>query len=545
MERTTAPLTHHRRPRSWWLLLVVLALIAAACGGSDDGDDDGATGGTDTSTSGGDDVDPDGVLRMGTNIAGSGQGFHFDTLTSSLRTDLPWMSVVFGTLLRESEEGVPEPWMAETVEVVDPQTIKLTIRDGLTFTDGEAYDAEAVRTSLLRTRDRATEAAKGSRSAGFNALADVVVDGPLALTIKLSAPESTEFLWALAAREGTVVSPKQADLPVGAVDAAPVGAGPYKVKELKADQLIALEKNPDFPDADDWRVKELHWIQTPDGPAATSGLLAGALDITFILPNDDVPKVSADDRFAVKQVANDSNYVSMPVCYDLPPFDKLEVRQAVQAAIDVEQIIDVAYDGRAKPMYGLWPEGHANFNPKVKPLRAHDPSKAKELLRKAGVSNLSFDLYLLQGLGYERMTELIQAQLEEVGITMNIKPTSNIIGDFFQAHRAGATIIPNIRSRADKYNRLYGDAVSVSCGKRDDIMTAVRSTSALPPDDPRVAKAYQEAELLAARFVNPIPLVFVPDNVAYAKDKIGGEVSFQPLARVAEGIMLDRIYVKK
>ena len=122
----------------------------------------------------------------------------------------------------------------------------MTLRKGLTFTDGTPYDAEAVRTGLLHTLNDASEPSKASRHAGFKFLADVVVDSPTQVTMKLNAPGASDFLESMAHREGVIVNPKQ--IGTGEIDTKPIGAGPYAFSAYTPAQTLTLKKNKDFFD---------------------------------------------------------------------------------------------------------------------------------------------------------------------------------------------------------------------------------------------------------------------------------------------------------
>src|SRR5690606_17493057 len=176
------------------------------------------------------DFDPEGVIRVGAGMVYPA-GVHLDPSRSAVNADRQWMDLVFGTLLRWTHDGRIEPWMAEDYEVVDPQTLTLTLRDGVTFTDGTPYDAEAVRAGLLRTLNEASEVTLPSLSLAFQAISDIEVVDPLNLTITLNTPQAGELAAALADREGAIVSPKQAAEAPDDIDTKAVGAGPYVVEE--------------------------------------------------------------------------------------------------------------------------------------------------------------------------------------------------------------------------------------------------------------------------------------------------------------------------
>jgi peptide/nickel transport system substrate-binding protein len=224
-------------------LLLVLSLFAAACGGSDDDGSDAADkDGTSTS-----DVDTEGILKLGISLNNPG-GNHFDPTVTQSTVDLQWMQLVFGTLLRSRGDGSIEPFMAKSYELVDPQTVTLELREGVKFTDGSAYDAETVKAGLLRTLNQAQAASKSSQNIGFAEISEIIVDGPLALTIKTKTPVAGTLVAGLADREGVIPSPAQVAAAPGDIETKPIGAGPYTLVKNDNLRLLSFRRNPDFFD---------------------------------------------------------------------------------------------------------------------------------------------------------------------------------------------------------------------------------------------------------------------------------------------------------
>ncbi|HKY58961.1 MAG TPA: hypothetical protein VJL80_13050, partial [Aeromicrobium sp.] len=178
---------HKRLARGRWTLaaLISLSMIAAACGDEDDDSDasvqpsgteagSGAStttagGGASTTVGGGasttaastvpSDMDPNGTLKYAARLISSLQVVHFDPIQSACVCTVQYDDLIFGTLMRQAEDGTLEPWMAKDVEVVDSKTVKITLRPGVKFTDGAVYDAEAVKAGLLRSRFQSANAA--------------------------------------------------------------------------------------------------------------------------------------------------------------------------------------------------------------------------------------------------------------------------------------------------------------------------------------------------------------------------------------------------
>ena len=236
----------------------------------------------------------------------------------------------------------------------------MTLRKGLTFTDGTPYDAEAVRTGLLHTMNDATAASTASRHAGFKFLQDVTVDSPTQVTMHLNAPGASDFLESMAHREGAIVDPKQ--IGTGEIDTHPIGAGPFEFSSYTPAQTSLATEEQGVLRHKHWKLGGIDYINTPAGPAATTGLLADAVDIASVQVAD-VDKVKADGRFKVVSGSTDYGYVVMQMCPGKPPFDNPVVRNAMQLAFDRKAIVQLAYQGQALPAYGLWPTNNVNFNP--------------------------------------------------------------------------------------------------------------------------------------------------------------------------------------
>ena len=528
---------HTRRTvrRSGWLVVVVSLLVGAVAL---------PTARAALPAAAQNEVDKKGVLKQAFNLDQL-QGLHFDPTKSPTIIDLAWMQLAVGTLLIEDAKGGYEGMLAKSVDVVDPQTIKLTLRDNITYTDGGKLTGDAVRASLLRTlNEAATEAVKAGQHTAFKYLADVIVDGPLAVTLKLNTPAAGEFIPALGNREGTIVSPVQLANAPQDIDTKPASAGPYVLTEFTPLQVMSLRKNDKYFDAKNWPLGGIDFVQTPVGPAGTQGLIGGAVDLLSGVPQIDAATLEANPKFEVGTSSTDFSYIYMTLCATQPPFDNADIRKALQIGIDRDALNDLVYQGQFAPAYGLWPEGNKNFNPKSKTLLKTNVKKAKKLVANSGVQNPTVDIYYPAPVDYARLGEALQAQLGELGIKVNVKPSRDVVTEFLQANIPGALLIPGSRTGVDKYGRIFSPgSQQVVCGKaHPEIMVPVNQTAALDPSDPKTAKLFQEAELMIAENAWVIPLIYSQTYTAWNKSRVGGEPQFSG-ARAA--LMYDTFYIKK
>lgn len=554
-------------------VLAVLSLTAAACGGDDDSADDTAPSATaisstkpvgttpaTTATTGSTapsssappiDLDPTGILRFGTPLI-SGVGVHFDPAALlAAPPSLLWSELIFGTLLRETADGKLEPWMAREVEVVDPRTVRIALRPGVTFTDGSAYDAEAVRTGLLRSRFEATTDAIQARvetNVGFSALTSIDVEGPLTLVAQLDEPVASLFLTELASIYGMIPSPRQIAQSPSDIDVAPVGAGPLVFTRFATDQVIELRKNPQFWDADRWPLAGVDFVHTPRGPAQTNGLLAGTIDINMVVPAADISVVEAESDLAVEKATLAAN--SLNTCSSKPPFDNVAVRKAIQIGFDRDEYNELVYGGLAEPAYGALKKSDAAFDPRLEEELAFDQEAARKLLSEANLSDISFDLIMLPTHNYGRNVEVIQSQLKELGITVNVVPMlASLYTEWIEPQKPGALIAPTggqvLSGTFTWFSALSSPGgAGAFCGySNPELMDLLLEAAALDPNDPKVVEKYREANRVFVDTAVQIPLVFEPHLSAWNENRVGGPMRF--LASILYRPSLEGIYVKK
>lgn len=164
--------------------------------------------------------------------------------------------------------------------------------------------------------------------------------------------------------------------------AAPVGTGPFKVKEYKKDQYLILEKHADY-----WQgaaeVDEVHFIVVPEVASRLNGMLAGEYDFATDIPTDQAKTVEDSGKL---------EFVGGPIlnhqitCFnkDHPVLKDPRVRLAMSHAIDRQLIVDMMWDGRTKVPKGLQFDFYGDMLANNHQVPAYNPDKAKRLLKEAG-----------------------------------------------------------------------------------------------------------------------------------------------------------------
>ncbi len=208
------------------------------------------------------------------------------------------------------------------------------------------------------------------------------------------------------------------------------GGGAYKVASWQPGTEIVYERNDAWQSGPLPKVRRVIWRMVPSAGNRRALTERGDADISFDLPNKDFVELRQAGKVnvAATPVGNGIAYVGMNVTK--PPFDKVEVRQAVAFAIPYQKIVDAVMFGLARPMYGAktneaagtaWPQPHGYYT---------DVAKAKALLAQAGYAD-GFETTLSFDLGFAATNEpasvLIQESLAQIGIkaTINKIPGAN------------------------------------------------------------------------------------------------------------------------
>jgi peptide/nickel transport system substrate-binding protein len=335
-------------------------------------------------------------------------------------------NLVYGTLLRMTPSGEVVPDLAKSVTVVDPSTIKVVLKPNLKFTDGTPVDAAAYKFSIERMIN---EAQPGGKEAEVNQIASVTVDAPLEFTLALKTPIAGAITRLMRLCE--VGCPQSPTAVQNGTDFStnPVGAGPFKLKVNTPGQEFVLEKNPDYWDAKHIKVDTIQYKNIP-GSATVTGLTGNQTDWA-IVSQIQTGELAGAPNVKTKTVSTDNSMLMGHMCKSRPPFDSLEVRQALNYATDRADLNEKLYQGKGEDMWGWFKSSSPNHDPKLDGYYEYNLKKAKKLLKEAGQENLTFDIGFTPGMtDTETGSQIVQQQWSKAGITVGLKPLTNAT-DFF------------------------------------------------------------------------------------------------------------------
>ncbi|TPK64699.1 ABC transporter substrate-binding protein [Mesorhizobium sp. B2-4-15] len=320
---------------------------------------------------------------------------------------------VFEGLTRIGPNSEVLPDLAESWTVSDDGKVYIfKLHTGVKFHDGTDFSADDVKFSLDRAR---AENSINAQKQLFAAIDKVEVVDPATVKVTLAHPQGS-FLYNMGWGDAVIVSPKSADTN----KEKPIGTGPFKFESWAKGSSITLVKSDHYWGAPVFLEKAEFRI-VPDAAAAVPALLSGDIQAFPFFDPDSVSQVKDDPRFKIVVGATEGETI-LSINNKKPPFDKLQVRQAISYALDRKAIIDGASAGLGLPI-GSHMSPANKYYVDLTGLYPHNVNKAKELLKEAGLENGFKATLKLPPPSYARLGgEIIASELREVGINLEIIP---------------------------------------------------------------------------------------------------------------------------
>ena len=474
---------------------------------------------------------PIAVLAQATPQAGAGElivgkgqeavGFDPAVVTAFSSFDL--IGVVYESLVDLDEAGDAQPALAESWEAPDDLTYTFTLREGVTFHNGQPLTAADVKYTFDRIKDEATAS---PRAAQFTSVDAIEAVDDRTVTFRLSEPYGP-FLATLSSGFASIV-PNDPSLDL---QATMVGTGPFMLESWEQDTETLLAANPSYWLPGEPKLATVRYRIMPEESARLAAIRTGEIHLTAIADPLTVEAAASSD--GVTTIEHDTtNYHLLGLNTAEAPFDDVRVRQALSLAIDRQAIVDAVFFGRGKvtgpivPTMGDWAQPIEDL-----PNYAVDRDRARALLEEAGASDLSFTI-LVGSLyqEYESIALVIQDQLAEIGVTAELEPVE--WGTFIDRWiaRDFQSFVSSNSGGSDPDGGLYNafitdggtNAYQFSDEEVDRLLQSGRTTT-----DPEARKAiYQELEVALAEAV---PAIFISTQVGFfaMRDGVSG---FQPTA---------------
>jgi dipeptide transport system substrate-binding protein len=214
----------------------------------------------------------------------------------------------------------------------------------------------------------------------------------------------------------------QADGKMNQMNLMPLGTGPFSFVNYQQDAVIRYKANPDYWNGKQ-KIDDLVFAITTDASVRMQKLQAGECQI-YPYPNAaDVEALKADTNLAVmEQEGLNVGYLAYNTTQ--APFDRPEVRRALNMAINKQAIVDMVFQGAAAVAKNPIPPTMWSYDDTTKD-DVYDPEAAKKALDEAGIKDLSMKIWAMPVarpymLNARRAAELMQADLDKVGVKVEI-----------------------------------------------------------------------------------------------------------------------------
>jgi peptide/nickel transport system substrate-binding protein len=326
---------------------------------------------------------------------------------------------LFDSLVWMNADNDLEPGLAESWEISEDGTeYTFYLREGVTFHNGEPFNADAVVFSWERAKDADFEYSDQWREADSVEKIDDY-------TVKITTPEPNALFMSIVFDAWAMIPPGYfEEVGQAGFDEHPIGTGPFKFVEwVKGDQ-ITFEANEDY-----WRgapkIKTLIFRPIPESATRVAAIQTGEVDIVTRLTSEEAQDLMGVEN--VKIISYPQTRVWYVAFNNLTtgvglPTEDARVRQAMNYAVDVDAIIDALFSGFAKPATGYITTGELGYGA-VEPF-GYDPDMARELLADAGYPDgFSMDMACPAGAytHFEEVCEAIAAYLGDVGIDVTLE----------------------------------------------------------------------------------------------------------------------------
>ena len=322
------------------------------------------------------------------------------------------------------------PSLAESWTVSpDGRTYTFKLRAGVTFHDGSPMGAEDVVATIRRVQGKDIASPLASRL-GSVETATAVDSGTVEL--KLKEPASP----LLASLATIAIAPRSMETNKDALQKQPIGTGPFRFGEWQPNGYILLGRHDRYWQPDAPKLSGIKFNIVPESATRQVGLASGQYAM--------LPNIDAVTALQLKGRPGVSLSQTLELAYSLvgmntakPPFDNPKVREALNYAVNRQEIVDVALFGAGVPGGPLSPALKAwAVDVKEFPCYRHDPAKAQMLLKEAGGSlPVAVTMNVLPRQDIKDIAQVVQAQLNKAGFKVELR--NQELGQFIQDWRNG------------------------------------------------------------------------------------------------------------
>jgi len=372
----------------------------------------------------------DGTLRIGIETSlGS-----MDPMGNAVTTSLSAMRNIYDGFFERSADGTIMPGLVDSWERIDQLTWRLHAREGVSFHNGNPLTAADLKFTLERTATY--QQSEYQEVGGAIDRIDLVDDFTLDVFTKNPNPIFPSSIYSLAVMDQEWTTSNDDAY----VSTHAMGTGAYKFAEWVPEDHLTLEANPGY-----WRgapsIQRVEFRPISDEATRLAALESGDVDLITFVPIESIERLEENsDIDIIAQPADRMIFLGFEHSEGYPTAD-LRVRQAMYMAINIDEIIEVIWDGYATPATTIvaGPESaYPGFDGTMDRQFAYSPERARELLAEAGYPNgfeITLDSVFDRYPKDEQVSLAVTTYLRQVGIEclLNVRSRSVHFGEIMNA----------------------------------------------------------------------------------------------------------------
>ncbi|MEX1182506.1 MAG: ABC transporter substrate-binding protein [Gemmatimonadota bacterium] len=402
-----------RGARRW--LGAMLVFAAAACGG---GDSDGGSGG-------------------GIVVVGMRSDFgSFNPVMSSGQYDREVMNYALFTPLVQYDGNLDvAPYLAESWELTGDTGVVFHLRQDVTWHDGQPVTAHDVEFTFNLAKNEETASFIGSIFLADVAAAEVVDDYTIRFSFVRPHGQALEDFWWPPLPRHLLEDVAPAQLRDAPYNRQPVGSGPFRFGEWRANEQLMLERNDDFPEAlgGPPAADRVVFRVVPEASTLLTELITGGIHADIPLLPDQASQVRENGELELHSFPGRTVYY-LGWNNERPPFNDANLRRAMAHAINRGEIVEALLYGEGEIATSTIPPWHQLYPQGIEPV-PHDIARATQLLEEAGWQDrdgdgvrenaqgqpLSFTILSSDDPLRRGVVEVLQSQLRQVGASVEIQ----------------------------------------------------------------------------------------------------------------------------
>jgi peptide/nickel transport system substrate-binding protein len=447
-----------------------------------------------------------------------------------------FMTAIYGQLFELGTGGKIVPDLATGYTFSpDAKTVTITLRQGVTFTDGTQFNAQAVQVNWERDLGPIAiknglnpqwiiaeqPAPKGSPPGTAEPpLPGVIqVTGPYTIVVHQAAPNGAFIDQLFDSIPNWIASPTALQSEGAQFGQNPVGAGPFEVATNTPNDELVVKKNPHYWQAGRPYLNQIVFKTVGSDEAAYESLLASQGQVyenmsTTALINE------SQSHFQV-----DNNLGTSP--YDLqlntavPPFNNPKARQAIYAATNFQPILAHLFGSRYPITQGFTGPGGICYQQYVPGYQGYDPTLAKQLIQQTGLNNVTIQLGTISISTAQDSMQALRTEWENLGLKVSTQswPLSGLINQFEANH--GKSWQAMVQT-AGAYDPASGVGVGFRFNSKspfsgvhdpnlDKLLLQAQGTTDMTS---RCSFYNQAAEYIAKNYYGPFYFTFSPANIS-------------------------------